>query len=512
MSGTTSSTTGQDPAAEAGLPAHVQVAIIGSGFSGLGMAIRLKQKGMDDFIVLERGDDVGGTWRDNTYPGCQCDVPSHLYSFSFASNPDWTRTFSKQPEIWDYLRRCADDHGVRPHVRCGHEVTSARWDDELGRWEIETSRGALTADVMIAGPGGLSDPSIPTIPGHETFAGKAFHSARWDHGHDLKGRRVAVVGTGASTIQIVPQIQAEVAELKLFQRTAPWVMPHSDRPVTRFERALYRAVPVAQRLMRNAIYWAREVFVVPFMHPKLGRLPEQAARKHLRSQVPDPDLRRKLTPSYAFGCKRVLISNDYYPALTQPNVEVVTDGISEIRPHGIVTADGTEHEVDTIIFGTGFKINDLPIAQRVWGRDGVKLADAWSQGMEAHLGTAIAGFPNMFMLLGPNTGLGHTSVVVMIEAQVDYVMDCLRTMRRRDIATVEVRRDVQTAFNEELQHSLKGSVWNAGGCASWYLDASGRNTTLWPGSTLRFRRGARRFRAADYEVGAPQPRRQPVAA
>jgi cation diffusion facilitator CzcD-associated flavoprotein CzcO len=502
-------TADDDPIA---LPDHVQVAIVGTGFSGLGMAIRLKQRGMDDFIVLERAGDVGGTWRDNTYPGCQCDVPSHLYSFSFASNPGWSRTFSEQPEIWEYLRRCADDYGVRPHIRCGHEVTAARWDDEHQRWEIETSQGAMTADVVVAGPGGLSEPSIPAIPGRETFEGVAFHSASWDHDHDLRGRRVAVIGTGASTIQIVPRIQPEVSELKLFQRTAPWIMPHSDRPVSRLESALYRYVPGAQKAMRNAIYWAREVFVVPFMHPKLGRFPEQAARRHLRSQVPDPELRRKLMPTYAFGCKRVLLSNDYYPALCESNVDVVTDGIAEIRPHSIVTADGAEHEVDTIVYGTGFQVNDQPIAQRVWGRDGVKLADAWAQGMEAYLGTAIAGFPNMFMLLGPNTGLGHTSVVVMIEAQIDYVMDCLRTMRRSDIATLEVRREAQSAFNDEIQRALQGSVWNAGGCASWYLDASGRNTTLWPGSTLRFRRRARRFRAAEYEARAAWPQRDAVAA
>jgi cation diffusion facilitator CzcD-associated flavoprotein CzcO len=481
-------------------PEHSRIAIVGSGFAGLGMAIRLKQSGNHDFVVLERAGDVGGTWRDNTYPGCQCDVPSHLYSFSFAPNPDWSRTFSMQPEIWDYLRRCAEEYGITPHIRFGHELQEASWDEEDRRWRLQTSGGAFSADVVVSGVGGLSEPRIPPIPGLNAFEGAAFHTAAWNHAHDLTGRRVAVVGTGASAIQVVPSIQPRVAQLHVFQRTPPWVMPHSDRPVSKAERRLYRRLPAAQLAMRAAIYWARETFVLPFMHPRLSALPERIALRHLERQVHDPELRRKLTPSYRIGCKRILLSDDYYPALTQPNVEVVTDGIGEVRESSIVSEDGTEREVDTIVLGTGFRVVDMPVAERVRGRDGRTLAEVWRGSPQAHAGTTIAGFPNLFMLTGPNTGLGHNSIVFMIESQISYVMDCLRAMERRGIGAVEVRTEAQAAFNEDVQRRLSGAVWSTGGCSSWYLDASGRNSTLWPGTTWRFRRQVRRFDLANYSV------------
>ena len=480
---------------------HVRLAIIGSGFAGLGMAIRLKQAGMEDFVVLERAGDVGGTWRDNSYPGCQCDVPSHLYSFSFAPNPRWTRTFSMQPEIYGYLRRCAQEYGITPHLRFDHEVTEAAWDDDASLWRIDTPRGTLTADLVVSGVGALSEPSIPEIPGLDSFQGTSFHSAAWDHSHDLTGERVAVIGTGASTIQIVPSIQRAVSRLHVFQRTPPWVMPHPDRPTTRLERRIYRLLPAAQLAMRAGIYWARETFVLGFMHPRLVRnTGERIARLHLQRQVPDPELRRRLTPTYRMGCKRILLSNDYYPALTRPNVEVVTDPIAEVRGSEIVTADGASREVDTIILGTGFHVTDPPAADRIRGRDGRSLTEAWSESMQAHVGTTVAGFPNMFWLLGPNTGLGHNSVVFMIEAQIAYVMDALRTMDRDGIKTVEPREEAQAAYNQELQRRMEGTVWTSGGCRSWYLDASGRNRTLWPGGTWRFRRHTRQFDLADYRT------------
>jgi cation diffusion facilitator CzcD-associated flavoprotein CzcO len=494
---------------------HHRVAIIGTGFSGLGMAIRLKQAGIDDFVLLERAGDVGGTWRDNTYPGCQCDVPSHLYSFSFAPNPNWTRTFSHQEEIWDYLRDCAERFEITPHVRLNHEVIDAAWDEEAGVWRLETSGGDLTAQVVVSGTGALSEPSIPELPGLESFEGAAFHSARWDHDFDLENKRVAVIGTGASSIQFVPRIQPQVESLTLFQRTPPWVLPHSDRPITDPERRAYRRLPLLQRVMRSSIYWARETFLLHFVRPRFAKLPERMGRRHLRKQVPDPELRRKLTPDYTFGCKRALISNDYYPALTKSNVEVVTDGIAEVRPHSVVAADGTEREVDAIIFGTGFRVHDMPVIDRLRGRDGLSLAENWRESMQAFLGTTIAGFPNLFMLLGPNTGLGHTSVVVMVEAQIAYVMDALRAMDRHDWRTLEVREEVQRAYNERVQAGLRGTVWNAGGCASWYLDRSGRNTTLWPSFTWRFRERTRRFDRAAYvavPAAAGSPALEPVAA
>jgi cation diffusion facilitator CzcD-associated flavoprotein CzcO len=494
---------------DSGARTHYRIAIVGTGFAGLGMAIRLKQQGIHDFVVFERADDVGGTWRDNTYPGCQCDVPSHLYSFSFAPNPDWSRTFSRQAEIEDYLRRCAGHFDVIPHVRFRHAVTGARWDDERQLWEIDTAQGSFTASVLVAGMGGLSEPSIPPIPGLDSFEGPAFHTAQWRHDVDLRGRRVAVIGTGASSIQVVPEIQPEVEKLHLFQRTPAWIMPHPDRPLSDREHKLYRRFPLVQRLVRGAIYWARETFVIPFVKPRFASYPEGVARKHIASQVKDPELRRKLTPPYTIGCKRILISNDFYPAVAKHNVELETDGIREIRPHSIVTGDGREIEVDVIVLGTGFKIRDMPAADLVRGRDGRTLAETWNGSMEAYLGTSIAGFPNLFMLVGPNTGLGHNSIVFMIESQVEYVLDALRTMDARGLASVDVRREAQDAFNAELQERLRGTVWSTGGCASWYLDDTGRNTTLWPGSTWPFRRRTRRFDATAYtlQAGRPEPAR-----
>jgi cation diffusion facilitator CzcD-associated flavoprotein CzcO len=494
---------------------HFRVAIIGTGFAGLGMAIRLRQAGIEDFVVLERAGDVGGTWRDNTYPGCQCDVPSHLYSFSFAPNPNWSRTFSHQQEIWDYLRDCSERYGVTPHVRFDHEVLHAAWDDDAAHWTLETAGGEVTADVVVSGTGGLSEPSIPSLPGLEDFQGAAFHSAEWDHDFDLEGKRVAVIGTGASAIQFVPRIQPQVESLHLFQRTPPWVLPHNDRPISRGERRAYRRLPLLQRVMRSAIYWARETFVLNFVNPRIAKLPERIGRTHLRRQVADPELRRKLTPDYTFGCKRALLSNDYYPALTRSNAEVITSGIAEVRENSVVAADGTEREVDAIIFGTGFRVQDMPVIERVRGRDGLTLAETWRDSMQAYLGTTVSGYPNFFMLLGPNTGLGHTSVVVMVEAQIAYVMDALRAMDRQAWRTLEVREEAQRAYNVRVQKGLRGTVWNDGGCASWYLDRSGRNTTLWPSFTWRFRERTRRFDPAPYVARpalAESPATDPVPA
>lgn len=481
-------------------PWHVRVAIVGAGFSGLGMAIRLKQRGMGDFVVLERAEDVGGTWRDNTYPACACDVPSHLYSFSFALNPDWTRWYSPQQEIWDYLRDCAERFGVSAHIRYGEEVVDAAWDADDQRWRITTARGRLTADVLVFGNGPLSEPSLPPIPGLDRFEGTLFHSARWDHGHDLTGERVAIIGTGASAIQFVPRIQPQVGRLSLFQRTPPWILPRRDRPISRRQRALYRALPVAQRLVRAALYWQRELIVLGFVYrPALMRGVERIALRHLRRKVPDPALRAKLAPRYTMGCKRILLSDDFYPALTQHNVEVVTDRIREVRASSVVTEDGMERPVDTIICATGFHVTDMPAAERVHGREGRALAEAWREGPRAYLGTTVAGFPNLFLLIGPNTGLGHNSMVYMIESQLAYILDCLRIMDRQRLQAVEVRPEAQKGFNDELQRRMRGTVW-ATGCASWYLDARGRNSTLWPGFTREYRRRTRRFDAAEYRL------------
>jgi cation diffusion facilitator CzcD-associated flavoprotein CzcO len=482
---------------------HHRIVIVGTGFSGLGMAIKLRQEGELDFVLLERAGDIGGTWRDNTYPGCRCDVPSHLYSFSFAPNPRWSSTFSPQPEILDYLRDCADRYGVRPHIRFHTELRGADWDEDSQRWRIETSRGELTAEMLIAAQGPLSEPSYPDLPGLESFEGTTFHSARWDHEHDLEGERVAVIGTGASAIQFVPEIQPKVAQMHVFQRTAPWVMPHRNRPMRGWERALYRLFPPAQLAMRAAIYWARESFVLQFRRPRLGRLAQNLALRHLNTQVEDPALREKLMPSYALGCKRILPTDTWYPALVKPHVELVSDGIREVRPRSIVSADGTEREVDTIVFGTGFHVSEIPIATRIRGRDGRSLSETWDGSPSAYKGSAVAGYPNLFFLVGPNTGLGHTSIVFIIESQIQYVLGALRALARSGARTVEVRPEAQAAYNAEIDRMTEGTVWVSGGCKSWYIDRNGHNSILWPTFTWPFRQRLREFDEAAYALGAP---------
>jgi cation diffusion facilitator CzcD-associated flavoprotein CzcO len=493
-----------------GGPEHHRVAIIGAGFGGIGMAVTLMRAGYDDLVVLERAGALGGTWRDNTYPGCQCDVPSHLYSFSFAPKHDWTRAFGLQGEIWQYLEDCADRFGVRPHIRLNAGVRSARWDEEAQRWHISTAAGELTAEVLVSGMGALSEPSVPSLPGLETFEGTTFHSATWRHDHDLTGERVAVIGTGASAIQFVPAIRPKVGRLMVFQRTPPWVLPRMDRPIGVRERARFRRFPLLQKAIRLAIYWARELMVFGFARwPALMRFYEALGRRHLARQVRDPELRAKLTPGYSVGCKRILISNEWYPALQRRNVEVVTERIAEIRPRSIVTADGAEREVDTIIFGTGFKVTSHPAFDIIHGRDGRSLGEHWRQGgMSAYKGTTVSGFPNLFILVGPNTGLGHSSIVFMMESQFAYVLDALRTLDVRGAVAADPLPEAQAAYNDRLQKKLARTVWNTGGCASWYLDAHGRNRTLWPGFTWQYRLATRRFDAGAYRLIERTPARR----
>ncbi len=496
------------------LPDHVDVAIVGAGFAGIGTAIKLLDDGRTDFVVLERDDEVGGTWHRNSYPGCQCDVPSNLYSFSFAPNPDWSRTFALQPEIGAYLRKVADDFGVRPHLRTSTAVEGAAWDEQTQRWRIDTSRGSLTARILVAGMGALSEPAIPDIPGAERFEGPAFHTARWDGDVDLTGKRVAVIGTGASAVQVVPRIQPQVAQLSVFQRTPPWIMPHPGRPVRPRERALFRAVPLAQKLVRGAIYWGRETFVLPFRFHRLSRVPERMARRHLEQQVADPALRERLTPRYEIGCKRILMSDEYFPALQQPNAELVTESIAQIVPGGVRTADGTERPADVIVWGTGFHVTDLPYVDWLRGRDGRTLGEVWREhGMQALRGTTVAGFPNLFVLYGPNVNLGHNSIVFMLESQLRLVLGALRAMDARGAAVLDTRPEAQERFNATIQRRMRGTVWTQGGCASWYLDAHGRNTTLWPGTSWSFRRATRRFDPAEHVLlpALPAPAAAPTA-
>jgi cation diffusion facilitator CzcD-associated flavoprotein CzcO len=506
---------------------HVHVAIAGSGFGGLGMAIRMLQSGMRDFLVFERAQELGGVWRDNSYPGCACDVQSHLYSFSFAPNPEWSRSYSPQPEIQAYLRSCAERFGLLPQLRFGHEIESAVWDAEQRRWQLATSGGAYTADVFIAATGALSEPAIPKLPGIERFAGRLFHSARWDHGYDLTGRSVAVIGTGASAIQFVPRIQPDVKQLHLFQRTPPWIVARRDVAFSARQKWLLGRSKLLQRLVRSSLYVRRELLALAFLYPRLASLAERLGRAQLNAQIADPTLRARLTPHYRIGCKRVLVSDDYFPSLTQPNVEVVTDAIAAVTRGAIVTADGRERPVDAIICGTGFHVTDMPFAGRVRGRDGRTLEAVWDGSPKAHLGLAVHGFPNFFLLLGPNTGLGHSSVVLMMESQIEHVLGALRAIDGgvgggvgraigrgpgAGLGAIEPRAEVQAAFVAAVDHRMRNTVWSTGGCASWYLDRTGRNSTLWPSYTFSFRRRVARFNPAEYQAVAaklPAARAEP---
>lgn len=490
---------------------HVKVVIAGAGFSGLAMANRLKESGRDDFVVLERAEEIGGVWQVNTYPGCACDVPSHLYSLSFAPNPEWSHTYSAQPEIREYLQQTADRFGLRPYIRTGIAVESATWSEPDSRWTLETSAETITCEVFISAVGPLTEPSWPEVPGLDRFEGTLMHSARWDHDLDLRGKRVASVGTGASAIQYVPRVADQVAQLHIFQRTPPWVMPHGNRPIRDVERAVYRTVPMLQEMVRRGVYWARELLVVGLTkQPRMLGLLKRVGQLHMARAISDPQLRAKITPDYAVGCKRILPSNDWYPTLAKANVELIAGGLAEVRGRTVVAADGSEREVDVIILGTGYHVADIPIAEHVVGAGGRRLQEAWAGTPRAYLGTSIPGFPNFFMLLGPNTGLGHSSMVYMIESQVDHVFAALQARDRAGSAVIEVRPEIHARYNAEIDERMQSTVWELGGCQSYYMDATGRNAVIWPDWTWRFRRLARRDPSDAYRLTSPE--REPVAA
>lgn len=487
---------------------HCNLAIIGSGFSGLGMAMRLKQQGETNFQIFEKEAGVGGTWRVNDYPGCGCDVQSHLYSFSFEQNAEWTRMFAKQPEIKDYLERCWDKYRLQEQTHLNCEIRKLEWDQAQELWRLTDQNGrSFTARFVVAGMGALSRASIPAITGLDSFKGEVFHSQQWNHTFPLKDKRIAVIGTGASAIQFVPHIQPDVARLDLYQRTAPWIIPKPDRAISDAERSRFKRFPVLQKLWRAGIYAALESRVIGFaMLPKVMTLAAKFAKWHINRQISDPHLRAKVTPDYTMGCKRVLISNDYYPALTQPNVELITNAIKEIRSNSIVTTDGVEREVDAIIFGTGFSPSDPVPRNTIFGRDGIDLLDTWPEGPQAYKGTMTASFPNLFFLMGPNTGLGHNSMVYMIESQIQYVLGALNLLKKNNLQSLEVKREVQDAFNHKLQSRLGNTVWNSGGCTSWYIHpVSGRNCTVWPGFTWWFRLLTRTFDPTAYHFSREYP-------
>ena len=480
----------------ANTPVH-DVLIVGAGISGIGLAIKLQEAGITNVVILEKAADLGGTWRDNTYPGCACDVPSALYSYSFAQKPDWTRAFAGQAEILDYVRDTAQRYGVPSYIRFNQGVERAQWREERNLWEVQTADTLYLARTVVACSGYLHEPVIPDIPGLDSFTGKLFHSSRWDHQHDLTGERVAVIGTGASAIQFVPEIQPKVQQLTLFQRTPQWVLPKPDHSIPKVEENFFR-LPFTLNAWRKMLYGGFETFGIGFRRPAMLRQIQKLGLAHLKVAIKDPELRAKLTPDYTLGCKRVLLSNNYYPALNQPNVDVFHTGLKEVRGNTLVGHDGSECEVDTIILGTGFFVTEPPIADHIFNDAGDSLSDMWRDGMQAYRGTTIAGLPNAFMVLGPNLGIGHNSAFIVIEAQIRYIVSSLTTMREKQLARIEVKEEVQQRYNLKVQKDLQGTVWNTGGCSSYYLDKNGFNSVGFPWSTLEMQRLLNHFDADSY--------------
>jgi cation diffusion facilitator CzcD-associated flavoprotein CzcO len=486
---------------------HPNVLIVGTGLAGVGMAIALLEAGERNILLLEKADDVGGTWRDNTYPGCACDVMSAMYSYSFAQYPGWTRRYAGQPEILDYIRRIVKEYELEPYIRFRSEAVSYEFDSPSDRWVVCTAAGdEYHPRFVVAAHGALHNPNIPEFEGRERFTGPVFHSARWDHSLDLTGKRVAVIGTGASAAQFVPAIAGTAAHIDVFQRTPHWVLPKPDRAVKDIERRLFALFPGLMKVYRNIAYWTHEVPVLGFFHPRLLFPLQWISLRNLRKQVPDPRLRAKLIPSYTIGCKRILLSSDFYPALTRPDVSLVTSGIEKLTESGVLTADGELYEADVIILGTGFSTADRCADEHIIGRDEITIQDAWRDGMQAYLGMTVHGFPNFFMIMGPNSGGGSQSILFVIESQVRYIVKCLRMLRKQGLSRMEVRADVQREFNHRLHSRLARSVWNSGGCHSWFLDHTGRNRQSWPGTGTSYRRAVRRPRPEAFVMsGTPAP-------
>jgi len=482
-----------------------RVAVVGAGFGGIGMAIALERAGIRDFLILDKGNGPGGTWRDNTYPGAACDVPAHLYSFSFRPGR-WSGRFPSQREILAYLCDLAEEHDLGPHFRFGSGVASCEFDERRAVWRLTLGNGdRIEAGAVVSAVGQLNRPALPAIAGRGDFTGPAWHSARWDHGVELSGRRVAVVGTGASAIQFVPEVAKVAAQVDVYQRTPPYVLPKTERLYRPREQALYDQFPAVRKADRLRIFLYGELLTSGFvLSPRLLAAPMQLWRRQLWTQITDPGLRAKCIPGYVMGCKRVLFSNDWYPALARPNVELVTDPIDRIVADGVVTADGTARPADVIVYGTGFNTLDFLAPMRVTGLDGRRLDEAWRAGAEAYLGISVAGFPNFFMLYGPNTNLGGNSILYMLEGQIGYVAGALRALDAGGLDWIDVRPEVQRAFNAWVTASSRTSVWESG-CRSWYTTASGRNTNNWPDHTFLYRHRVRRFDLGSYRCMPKRP-------
>ncbi len=482
-----------------GAGADPRVMIVGAGFGGIAAAIELRRHGFDQITILEAAPALGGTWHFNTYPGSACDVPSHLYSFSFEQRRDWSRLCSPQSEILGYLHEVADKHGITPLIRFSARVTACRFDETDSEWDVETESGEVhRADVVLVAAGQLNQPSVPPLPGLERFAGHSFHSARWDHDYDLRGKRVAVIGNGASAVQFVPQIAGGVAHLSVFQRTASWMMPRKNHVYPRWVRVAVERVPGLQWLRRRWVFHYTESLTLAIRHPRtFGRLLGLRSAAFMRSQLPDPELRARAWPGYTFGCKRVLFSSHYLPTLALPDVELVTEAITEVTATGLRTADGRLHAADCIIWATGFKVTEFVAPMRVRGAGGFELADVWRNGAHAHLGMAVPGFPSLFFLYGPNTNTSGGSIIVYLEAQAAYIRQALQRLRAGRHARVEVRAEVEAASDRELQARFDGTAWTA--CDSWYRDEDGRIVANWPGYMGEYVERTRTLDPAEYE-------------
>lgn len=468
--------------------------MVGAGFAGIGAAIKLRQAGID-CLVLEKGGEIGGVWRDNTYPDCGCDVPSPLYSYSFAPNPHWGRLFAKQGEIKDYTRQTAERFGVLDRVRFGHELTEARWLPDQGLWRLQTSAGVWWARFVVMATGPMHVPVVPRIPGLDTFTGVQFHSARWDHGFDFQGKRVAVIGSGASAVQFLPKLQPLVAKLTLFQRTPPWVLPKIDMPFSARWQGLFAKRPWTQRWLRTGLYLQFELFNACLRVPWLRNRVQAQGVKHMARAVKDPALRARLLPDYAMGCKRILLSNTWYRALAKPGVQVV-GAVAQIQGRRVVSSDGSSCEVDAIILATGFEVANPPIAQRIFGRRGTPLSAQWQGSPSAYLGTMVQDCPNLFLTFGPNL-YAFTSAFVIMEAQFKFIVSAITTARRKGIAQIAVDPARLAAYNQKVQTALRSTVWNSG-CTSYFLDQNGRNSTNWPWTTFHLRRRLGRFAPRDF--------------
>lgn len=478
---------------------YVEIAILGAGFAGIGAAIRFQQAGITDFVVLEKASEIGGVWRENTYPGCACDVPSALYSYSFAPNPNWSRMFAEQAEIKAYLQDTAERFGVMPYVKLHHEMLDSSWDDMQKHWVVQTNAGVFLARFIVMACGPMHEPVYPNIKGLKKFKGMTFHSAGWRHDYDLQGKRVAVIGTGASAIQFVPKIQPQVAKLILIQRTPQWVLPKLDQELPKIAQTIFKHAPVTQKTLRGTVYGVFETLNGSMQHPQLMKKIQRLATFNINRAIKSNELRSKLTPDFIIGCKRILQSNDWYPALVRPNVDIVHSGVSEIQGNTIIASDGTTHDVDAIILATGFEVTTPQVSHRVRGRSGQSMAEVWQGSPEGYMGTMTAGCPNAFLMFGPNLAVS-SSAVIIIEAQLNYILDALKQVHQHKIKTIDVDPESQVQFNRKVQDALQDSVWNTGGCQSYFIDVNGRNSTIWPWSTFEMRHQLSRFDLSQYIV------------